>query len=274
MKVKGFLSCLLLALLFSGCTTLEKERHVSVRSNPEYGAYLLARERLNRVRVGMSREAFFRLMQLRRLPGKEWYTAFSGGDGWLVVLSRKNQLPAGDLIEEYSFGYHEGLRVVERELVILRNGKVWELLEMPKPDEDLPSLPRELLNGELTRQEGNRLIRSYFARVHLTREAFARAEEALAKVRPGMTSGELRHHLGGYFYRLRHGYVYFADGFLWGPEFQSIETATGSLVLMPFGYVEDGKEVKRAVVKIVDGVISDIIRNQEKNARLAEEASG
>lgn len=133
MMFKRTLYFLLAALLVSGCASIEKERHVSVGITPEYGAYLLARERLNRVRPGMGRGAFFRLMKLRRLPGEEWYRAFSGGDGWLVALSRMNRLPEGELIEEYSFGYHEGRRVVERDLVILRNGKVSSILEMPQP---------------------------------------------------------------------------------------------------------------------------------------------
>ncbi|MFQ5916085.1 MAG: hypothetical protein ACE5JS_23165, partial [Nitrospinota bacterium] len=59
------------------------------------------------------------------------------------------------------------------------------------------------------------------------------------------------------------GYVYFAEGFLWGPKFRSVESAKGSLTLMPFGYVEGGKEVQRIVVKIVDGVIAEITRTED-----------
>ncbi len=273
MTIQRFFFCMVLGLFLAGCASIEKERHVSVGKNPEYGSYLLAQDRLNRVRPGMSRGDFLELMQLRRLPAKEWYRSFSGGDGWLVALSRMNKLPDGDLIEEYSFGYHEGRRVVERDLVILRNGKVSSILEMPKP-KTRSHLPRALLAEKLSREEENRMIQSYVTKVHLSGEAFVRAEAALEIVRVGMTAGELRYYLGGYFYRLSHGYVYFADGFMWGPEFQSFETPTGNLALMPFGYITDGKEVKRYLIKIVDGVITEIIKTPKKPDGLTEGNSG
>ncbi|MFQ5692730.1 MAG: hypothetical protein ACE5IM_06780, partial [Nitrospinota bacterium] len=184
-------SYLLLGLFLSGCASyvgheLEPRGHISVANNPEYGAYLLAQERLNKIRPGIDRGTFLRKMQLRRLPSEDWYTTFSGGDGWLVGLSRKNQANEGNLFEEYSFGYHEGHRVVERNLVILKNGKVSSVLEHQLPQEPTAEgglgaltaakLPRALFTDDLTREEENYLLRNYIKKYHLTRQAFAQAE--------------------------------------------------------------------------------------------------
>ena len=284
MAFPNILFCTLLIIPLSGCGMSwwsvdggrREGRHVSVGKNPEYGAYLLAQERLRRVRPGMSRGAFVRTLGLRRFPGEEWYTTFSGGDGWLTGLSRKNQLRggAGDLIEEYSFGYHEGRFVVERTLVILRNGKVRAVLDMPRPEPSTLKGAPPVLREDPTREEENRSIRKFLETTRLTRAAFARAKRAIAKVRAGMTAGELRYHLGGAFYRSTHGYVYFADGFLWGPGFESIVTPTGSLTLMPFGYVEGGKEVQRFLIKIVDGMVTEIIKTPQKPAKPSSVPSG
>ena len=279
MKILRRLCFVFLGLSLVGCAyragigidAREEGRSPGIGANPEFGAYLLARERMNRVRPGMSRAEFLQAMQLRRLPAEEWYTAFSGGDGWLMGLSRMNRGAEGELIEEYSFGYHKGNRVEERALVVLKNGKVQTLLEFQGPkiseegevEDALPRLPRALFSEAISREEENRLIRSYMAEVHLTREAFERAAERMKNVKVGMTGGEVRYYLGGYFYRLRHGYVYFADGFLWGPEFQSVETPTGTLTLMPFGYVEGGREVRKITIRIVDGVVREITRVPE-----------
>ncbi|MFQ5912096.1 MAG: hypothetical protein ACE5JS_02830, partial [Nitrospinota bacterium] len=184
---------LMLGLFLAGCApygenSLGPEGFISVGSTPEYGAYLLAEERLSRIQPGIDRGEFLRLMQLRRLPSEEWYTTFSGGDGWLIGLSRKNQV-GDDLLEEYSFGYHQGQRVVERNLVILRNGKVASILEVPQPEFSPGNrevgLPPALLVEGITRAEENQVIRSYIERTHLTRHAFARAEARLMKVRVG-----------------------------------------------------------------------------------------
>ncbi len=274
MKMSKSLSFLLLGLFLMGCAYragigLDAGVDASVPSlgsNPEFGALLLAQERINRVQPGMSRDQFIQTMQLRRLPSEEWYEAFSGGDGWLQDLSRINRVGGGELIEEYSFGYHEGSRVEERALVVLKDGKVEAVLEFQRteiPREGvlpLPRLPSALFSDDITRDEENRLIRDYMAEVHHTREAFDRGNERLKNVRVGMTGGELRHHLSGYFHRFPHGNVYFADGFLWGTEFQSFETPTGTLTLMPFGYIEEGKTVRRVMIRIVDGVIREIDR--------------
>ncbi len=275
--------CVLLILSLSGCGQSwwsvegnpRERRHVSVGNNPEYGAYLMAQERLRRVRPGMSRGAFVRALGLRRYPGEEWYTTFSGGDGWLTGLSRKNHLRggAGDLIEEYSFGYHEGRRVVERTLVILKNGKVRAVLDMPRPEPSTLRGSPPVLRKDPTREEENRSIRKHLETTRLTRAAFARAERAIAKVRAGMTAGELRYHLGGAFYQSFYGYVYFADGFLWGPGFESVTTPTGSLTLMPFGYVEGGEEVQRFLIRIVDGMVTEIIETPQKPAKPASAPS-
>lgn len=283
MKARSpYLLFLAFGVFLSGCVApdgarrfaLEVEEYTSVGSYPEYGPYLLAQERLARLAPGMSRGTFFRTMQLRRLPGEEWYTTFSGGDGWLVELSRQNQI-GSDLVEEYSFGYREGRRVVERNLVILRNGKIQSILHfptgerpwgekvggqegtMPVPPER-PPLPQDLLTEDLSRREENRLLRDYFKVHFLTPEAFARAKPKLRNLRVGMTAGELRHQMEGILYRLRNGYVYLVEGFLWGPSFVAVQTPTGNLTFMPFGYIKDEKEVQQALVKIVDGIITNI----------------
>lgn len=280
MKILRRLSFVFIGLSLLGCAyragigidAREDIRSPGIKANPEFGAYLLARERIIQVRPGMGRAEFFRAMQLRRLPGEEWYETFSGGDGWLMGLSRMNRSPEGEVIEEYSFGFHQGERVEERALVVLKNGKVQRVLEFRGPKvpnegnaaEELPPRPPSaLFSDAISREEENRLVRAYMGEVHLTREAFDRAEERLKNVKVGMTGGEVRYYLGGYFYRFRHGYVYFADGFLWGPEFQSVETPTGTLTLMPFGYVEGGREVKRITIRIVDGVVREITRAPE-----------
>ncbi len=251
-------------LTINGMTPLSGGGERSVGKKPEFGPYLLARERLGQIRLGMSRRDFIQRMALRRLPGKEWYKSFSGGDGWLIELSRKNKVGNGDLIEEYSFGYHEGNRLVERNLVILRNGKIRSILDFSRLENYNPGQMSSLSAVKISREEENQRIKRYIRNVHLTRRAFDRAKKALAKLRVGMTTGELRYRLKGYFYRLRHGYVYFADGFLWGPKFESIQTLTGSLTMMPFGYIQGGKEVQRVLIKIVDGVISEITRSEER----------
>jgi hypothetical protein len=279
MKILRRLSFVFLGLSLLGCAyragigidAREDGRSPGIKANPEFGAYLLARDRINRVRPGMGRAEFLRALQLRRLPSEEWYETFSGGDGWLMGLSRMNRSPEGEVIEEYSFGFHRGDRVEERALVLLKNGKVQTVLEfqgpkVPEEGEEEPApprLPRALFSDSISRQEENRLIRAYMEEVHLTREAFDRTAERLKNVKVGMTGGEVRYYLGGYFYRFRHGYVYFADGFLWGPEFQSVETPTGTLTLMPFGYVEAGREVRRITIRIVDGVVREITQLPE-----------
>ncbi len=274
MKIPKSLSFLLLGLFLMGCAYRAGigidpgggGRPPGLKPNPEFGAFLLARERINRLQPGMSRNKLIQTMQLRPLPSEEWYTAFSGGDGWLQDLSRINRVGEGELIEEYSFGYHEGSRVEEQALVVLKNGKIEVVLEFQRaeiPREGAlppPSLPSALFSDDISRGDENHLIRGYIAEVHLTPEAFERANERLKNVRVGMTGGELRYHLGGYFHRFPHGNVYFADGFLWGTEFQSFETPTGTATLMPFGYIEDGKAMRRVMIRIVDGVIREIDR--------------
>lgn len=271
--------------------------NISVGANPEYGAYLLAKERLNQLYLGMSRGQFLKTMQLRRLPSEEWSSAFSGGDGWLVELSRKNEVRR-TLVEEYSFGYHDGRRVVERELVVLKDGKIHSILYFPptavgssaepagspgqpaahaetrqpvpgahdclqsaRPEEllwTLPEPPARLLREKLTRFQENLLLRDYFRNALLTPRAYLEAEPSLKKLEVGMASGELRCHLAGSFYRLNNGYVYLAKGFLWGKQFASLQTSTGNLTTMPFGYIEAGEEVTKVMVTLVDGVITKI----------------
>lgn len=275
MKRRSALFVLVVGLAVSGCAGYSERvtlappdgaEQISVGRDTEYGAYLLARERLNLLQPGMSRGTFLRVMQLRRLPSEGWYTAFSGGDGWLVELSRKNQV-GEDLVEEYSFGYREGRRVVERSLVVLRNGRVASVHEFPSSLDAFPPHAVSEIAEAASRQEENRLIQTWIRKTHLTRAAFARAHGVLKRARAGMTAGELRALLGGYFYRFRHGYVYFSDGFLWGPQFQTVETPSGGLALMPFGYFDGAKDVPRVFIKITDGVITEIIENPRESQK-------
>jgi hypothetical protein len=281
MMKRGFFIFLSAGLILSGCGRYKEHANmvppdgaekISISSNPEYGAYLLARERLNQVKLGMTRKEFIDTLQLRRVPSEDWYKTFSGGDGWLVELSRMNRV-AGEVIEEYSFGYHENRRVVERDVVSLKNGKVVFIRNFPPAREAFPNQLDFEIAGTKSRQDENQLIRKFVRKKHASPTAFNRAMPGLKRIRVGMTAGEMRSLLGGYFYRFRNGYVYFADGFLWGPNFQAIETSTGSLTVMPFGYVKEGKEVQRFAVKLLDGVVTEVREIAEKAKVMPEKKS-
>jgi len=277
MMKRGFFTFLLAGLILSGCAHYKEHanmippdaaENLSVGNNPEYGAYLLARERLNQVKLGMTRNEFIETLQLRRVPSEDWYKTFSGGDGWLVELSRMNRV-AGEIIEEYSFGYHDHRRVVERDVVVLKNGKVVFIRNFPPAREAAPNQLDFEIAGTKSRQDENQLIQSFVKKNHASQAAFKRAMPGLKRIRVGMTAGEMRSYLGGYFYRFRNGYVYFADSFLWGPSFQAIETSTGSLTVMPFGYIKDGKEVQRFTVKLLDGVVTEVREMAEQNNKMS-----
>ncbi|MFQ5895094.1 MAG: hypothetical protein ACE5JJ_04660 [Nitrospinota bacterium] len=229
---------------------------VTPKRSERRDAFLLALRRLKQVQKGMRRKDFLQVMKLKPLPTSDWYANFSVTEGWLPELSRTNRLPDGKLVEEYSFGYLEGVRVVERFAVILVDGRVSRVVRFKEEQRVLPPLPEELEAKNLDRATENRLLQDYLARHIWTRKAYESIAPRLAQLKPGMTSAEMRAYLGGQFLRLANGLVYVQPGFLWGEGFR-YEKGNGRAII-PMGYREGGQTHLRMIIRTEHGVIAEV----------------
>jgi len=212
-----------------------------------------------KVRLGMSRTEFFRVMQMNpgfTLEGAEHLTA---GEGWFTQLARQNTF-GGRSLEEYSFGYFHRFRLKERWAVILEDGAVTRIVASSWPESHgYSNLPDLVVNYRLSLGEETRILKEYY-RVRLqTREAFERILPQLRKVRAGWTSAELRLALGGSLYRLQNGLVYLQEGLLWDEGFSQTGNGTSSVAILPFGYrTPDGRAHTSVIVRAEGGVVTAV----------------